>query len=189
VYTDHSIPRGRRNRGATVSTELAPFPGYSNDPRDLALAYAVVAARPDRVAERPRAQALLETAVHDHPDDAELLLYLAEIYRNTEKPDLAIPLYERAMRLDPSQLTASVGLGGIRMERRQFADAIRLWEDALAKDAGLALVRTNLAMAYWQTGDLKSAERHLVKAVELAPGLTAPAELLKKLNEAARTSR
>jgi Flp pilus assembly protein TadD len=188
VYTDHSIPRRRRAQ-PTAAAELAPFPGYSKDPRDLALAWAVVAARPDRMAERPRAQALLEGVVRDHPDDAELLVYLAEIYRNTEKPDLAIPLYERAMRLDPSQLTASVGLGGIQMERRQFADAIRLWEDALTKDAGLVLVRTNLAMAYWQTGDYKSAERHLAKAVELAPGLAAPAELLGKLRAAWQVRR
>ena len=67
------------------------------------------------------------------------------------------------------------------MERRQFAGAIRLWEDALAKDAGLVLVRTNLAMAYWQIGDMANAERHLVKAVAMAPGFAAPAGLLAKL--------
>jgi Tfp pilus assembly protein PilF len=182
VYTDHSIPRRPRPAGAPIATELVAFPGYSTDPRDLALAYAISAARQDRTAvERPRAQSMLEVALRDHPDDPELLLYLAEIYRNTGKPDQAIPLYQRAMRLDPAQLTASVGLGGILMERSQFADAIPLWEDALAKDAGLVLVRTNLAMAYWQSGDLQSAERHLRKAIELAPGLAAPADLLKKL--------
>jgi hypothetical protein len=41
-------------------------------------------------------------------------------------------------------------------------------------------------MAYWQTGDLKNAERHLLKAVELAPGLAAPAELLEKLRRPTR---
>jgi hypothetical protein len=182
VYTDHSIPRRPRATAVATSTELVAFPGYSTDPRDLALACAISAARPGRAAtERPHAQSLLEGAVREHPDDPELLLYLAEIYRNAGKPDQAIPLYERAMHLDPAQLTASVGLGGILMERTQFAGAIRLWEDALAKDAGLVLVRTNLAMAYWQTGDLTNAERHLRKAMELAPGLAAPADLLKKL--------
>jgi Flp pilus assembly protein TadD len=190
VYTDHSIPRRPRAAVAPATTQLAAFPGYSRDPRDLALAYAVSAARRDRASgERPRAQSMLETAVRDHPDDAELLLYLAEIYRNTGKPDQAIPLYERAMRLDPAQLTASVGLGGILMERAEFADAIRLWEDALAKDAGLVLVRTNLALAYWQTGDPASAERHLRMATELAPGLAAPADLLKKLHPTKNGSR
>jgi len=44
-------------------------------------------------------------------------------------------------------------------------------------------------MAYWQTGDLKSAETHLKKAVEFAPGLVAPAELLEKLKAAAQSRR
>jgi Flp pilus assembly protein TadD len=191
VYTDHSIPRRPRATAVPTSTELVAFQAYSKDPRDLALAYGISAARPERAAaERPHAQTLLEAAVREHPDDTELLLYLAEIYRNTGKPDQAIPLYERAIGLDPAQLTASVGLGGILMERTQVAGAIRLWEDALAKDAGLVLVRTNLAMAYWQTGDLVNAERHLRKAVDLAPGLAAPADLLKKLlTESARRSR
>ena len=88
---------------------------------------------------------LLLEKLHD-PKDAEVLLYLAEIYRNSGQAGRAIPLYERTMRLDPDQLTASVGLGAIRMERAEYADAIRLWEDALAKNAGLVMVRTNLLL-------------------------------------------
>ena len=182
VYTDHSIPRRPRKPAVVAQgSDLVAFPGFSDSPRDLALAWAIVAARPERTTDRPRALALLQQAGRDHPDDAEILVYLAEIYRNTGKPDEAIPLYERALHLDPTQLTATVGLGGIMMERRQFAGAIRLWEDALAKDAGLVLVRTNLAMAYWQIGDMANAERHLVKAVAMAPGFAAPAGLLAKL--------
>jgi hypothetical protein len=180
VYTDHSIPR-RPRQAVPPSPDIAPFPGYSSAPRDLALAWGVITARADQTADRHRAQTLLEQAVRDSPDDAEILVYLAEIYRNTGRPDDAIPLYERALRLDPTQLAAAVGLGGIRMERGQLADAIRLWENTLSRDAGLVLVRTNLAMAYWQSGDTRAAERHLVKAIELAPGLAAPAELLAKL--------
>jgi hypothetical protein len=183
VYTDHSIPRRPRTTAVPPSTDIAPFPGYSSAPRDLALAWGVIAARADRTADRPRAQALLEQAARDNPDDVEILVYLAEIYRNAGRPDDAIPLYERALRLDPAQLTAAVGLGGIRMEHGQFADAIRLWEDALSRDAGLVLVRMNLAMAYWQIGELRAAEGHLLKASEMAPGLAVPAELLGKLRK------
>ena len=66
---------------------------------------------------RTRALKLLEQTVKDAPDDAEVLMSLAEIYRADGKNDLARPLYERAIKLDPSQVTASVGLGGIMMER------------------------------------------------------------------------
>jgi len=87
------------------------------------------------------------------------------------------------MRLDPTQVTASAGLGAILMERGRAAEAIPLWEDALAKSPGLVLVRTNLAMAYLRTGDAAAAERHLVKAVELSPAFAAPADLLRRVRE------
>ena len=124
---------------------------------------------------------MLQKAERESPEDVEVLLYLAELYRNGDKPDLAIPLYQRAIMLSPEQVTASVGLGGILMERGQYADAIRVWEDALAKNAGLELVRVNLAMAYWRTGNLLSAEAHLVKAVDLSPGFAPAVDLLRQL--------
>jgi hypothetical protein len=64
--------------------------------------------------------------------------------------DQAIPLFERA----GAELTALVGLGAIRFERAEYVEE---------------LVRTNLALAYWKTGDPPAAEKHLVKAVELSP--------------------
>jgi lipopolysaccharide biosynthesis regulator YciM len=110
-------------------------------------------------------------------------MYLAEMYRNSDRADLAIPLYRRAMRLGPEQVTASVGLGSIMMERGDYADAIHLWEDALAKNAGLELVRVNLAMAYWRSGNPGAAEAHLVKAAELSPGFAPALDLLRQLRQ------
>jgi tetratricopeptide (TPR) repeat protein len=184
VYTDHSIPR-RPGAAAreTETAELAPLDGFTVSDRDTALAYAIASGRERNLAWRARALAMLQTAEREHPEDSEVLLYLAEIYRNTDQPDRAIPLYQRAMHIDPSQVTASVGLGGIFMERGQFAEAIPLWEDALAKNSGLELVRSNLAMAYWRMGDAVSAERHLVKAVALSPAFAPASDLLRKLRQ------
>ncbi|HEV3201828.1 MAG TPA: tetratricopeptide repeat protein [Bryobacteraceae bacterium] len=183
VQTDHSIPRRPRTGTAAPrpDAELAAFGGSLASERDLALAYAIMAPREHGSQYRSRAQAMLEKAERESPEDVEVLLYLAELYRNGDQPDLAVPLYQRAMRLSPEQVTASVGLGGIMMERGRYADAIRLWEDALAKNAGLEMVRTNLAMAYWRTGNLRSAESHLVKAVDLSPGFGPAADLLRQL--------
>jgi hypothetical protein len=47
-------------------------------------------------------------------------------------------------------------------------------------------VRVNLAMAYWRTGDPRSAEGHLVKAVDLSPGFAPAADLLRQLRQSAR---
>ncbi len=184
VYTDHSIPRRPRGAGMTPPRdgELVPFGGGAASPRDVALAYAIVASRPG-AAGRDRARQLLEVAERNSPDDAEVLLYLAEIYRNIRQEDRAIPLYRRAMRLDPAQVTASVGLGGILFERGDDREAIRLWQDALSKNSGLVMVGTNLAMAQWRSGDRASAESTLRKVVDLSPGFQPATDLLKRLQE------
>ena len=190
VYTDHSIPRRPRAEiAAAPSSGLAVFGGVPANSRDLALAYGIVASRTHAAADQARALAALEQAAHDAPSDVEVLLYLAELFRNGDQEDKAIPLYRRAIDLDPSQVTASVGLGGILMERGQYGDAIRLWQDALAKNAGLELVRINMAVAQWRSGDLDTAEQTLNRAIELNPGFATPVDLLAKLREQMRQPR
>ena len=188
VYTDHSIPRKPRSAPAQSSAglELSLFGGGTASARDLALAYGIAASRTQDNSLRSRAAALLRDAERAAPGDVEVLLYLAELYRNGNREDDAVPLYRRAIRLDPSQVTASVGLGGILMERGELAEAIRLWQDALSKNGGLELVRINLAMAQWRTGNLRAAESSLVDAVSLNPGFATPADLLKRLREQMR---
>lgn len=187
VYTDHSIPRlPRRVEGSTPPTDLAVFGGARAEPRDWALAYGILASRTQATADRARALKALEQMERDNPADVEVIVYLAELYRNLGQPEKAIPLYRRAMQLDPMQVTAPVGLGGILMERGRYGEAIRLWQDALAKNAGLELVRTNMALAQWRSGDWQAAERSLATAVELSPGFATPADLLQKLREQIR---
>jgi cytochrome c-type biogenesis protein CcmH/NrfG len=119
--------------------------------------------------------------VREAPSDVEVLLFLAEIYRNDGKNDLARPLYERAIKLDPGQVTGSVGLGGVMMERGDYAEAIRLWTDALTKNSGLVLVRMNLAVALARTGNKTAAIAMLEKAVSLSPGFAPTRQLLEQL--------
>ena len=127
VYTDHSIPRRPRPGGAAApkSLELVAFGGGTADPRDLAMAYAIASSRTRDTTLRERTMAMLQETARNSPDDVEVLLYLAELYRNNDREEAAVPLFQRAIRLDPAQVTASVGLGGILMERGQFAEADR----------------------------------------------------------------
>jgi hypothetical protein len=187
TYTDHSIPRRpRRVEGSAQPTDLAVFGGAPAESRDWALAYGILASRTQAASDRARALKALEQAEQDNAADVEVVVYLAELYRSLGQQEKAIPLYRRAMRLDPLQVTAPVGLGGILMERGQYAEAIRLWQDALAKNAGLELVRTNMALAQWRSGDRQAAERSLATAVELSPGFATPVELLQKLRDQMR---
>jgi hypothetical protein len=181
VYTDHSIPR--RPRAATPPpqrVDLVPFGGATASARDVALAYAIFATRPG-AGGGDRALQLLQAVERNSPDDSEVLLYLAEIYRNAGQEDRAIPLYRRAMQLDPAQVTASAGLGAILFERGDDREAIRLWQDALTRNSGLVMVGTNLAMAQWRSGNLEAAESTLRRVIDLSPGFQPARDLLKRL--------
>jgi len=190
VFTDHSIPRRPRRQAssppAVSDAELVPFAAAPSTTRDLALAYAIAAIGTAAGADRARALTLLQRTAQEAPDDAEVLVSLAEIYRNDGKNELARTLYERAIALDPGQLTASVGLGGIMMERGEYAEAVRLWNDALSKNAGLQLVRLNLSVALWKLGQRAAAQSSLQKALDLNPAFTPSRELLQQLSPIGR---
>lgn len=183
VFTDHSIPRRPRPPIELTSSsphfELAAFGPEPATRRDTALAYAIASTRQPSV--REKARELLEAVVLTSPDDAEVLLYLAEIYRNSGLDDLALPLYRRAALLDPSQLTASTGMGAIYFQRSDLAKAVIHWQAALRKNPGLVLVATNLAMAQWRQGNRPAAEATLRGVLELSPGFKPAADLLRQL--------
>ena len=188
VFTDHSIPRRPRPAAsiplAPSEAELAPFGGGVASPRDLALAYAIAAIGKTTGTDRSRALSLLQRAATEYPNDSEVLISLAEIYRVDGKNDVAYPLYERALAIDPGHVTASVGLGGILMDRGEYADAIRLWNDALSKNSGLEGVRLNLAVALWKSGRRDAAEATLKRAISLNPAFTPARDLLLQISAA-----
>ncbi len=179
VYTDHSIPRRPRAAiavSAAAKSELVRFGGGTATSRDLGLAYAIAG-------DPARARPLLEAAERSDPEDVEVLVYLAEIYRTNQEGARAEPLYRRALRLSPSQVSAEVGLGAVLMERGASAEAIRLWEDAASRNPGLVLMRTNLAMAQWGAGNRQGAEGTLRQVIALSPGFQPAADLLKRLQQ------
>ncbi len=184
VYTDHSIPR-RARRNAPIAPasdqELVAFGEHEVAKRDLALAYAQAAIGKTGGAERVRATALLESLAANGTSDPEVLVSLAEIYRNGGKNDAARSLYRRTLAADPGNLTALVGLGGVLMEGGDAGGAIPLWTRALSKNAGLELVRMNLALALWSTGNHEAALAHLRTAIEINPAFAPPRDVLRNL--------
>jgi hypothetical protein len=104
VYTDHSIPR--RPRAAAVvppaEAKLIPFGGAAASPRDVALAYAIVATRPG-AAGRTARDSLGGGAERRTTPSARLPAEITEIPIGR----IARSLYRRAMQLDPAQVTAS----------------------------------------------------------------------------------
>jgi tetratricopeptide (TPR) repeat protein len=71
-------------------------------------------------------------------------------------------------------------------EDGKYAEAIRLWKDALAKNTGLEFVRLNLSVALLRIGDRAQAESNLREALAMNPAFTPARELLSQLDQAPR---
>lgn len=189
VYTDHSIrrrPSFLQNKpnsptSPRVALNLVALNMDMAEPRDLGLAYAVLAAREQNPAWRERAFTLLRGVLQNKPNDAQVLSYLADLYRSRAEDGEAIRLYQRLLRVGPGESSAPAALGAYAMERGDYGEAIRLWTRALRISPALLLVRANLASALIRTGRQNEARAVLEKALEFNPEFPAARKLLAEL--------
>ena len=187
VFTDHSIRPKPSSSGAAPApasdsaTELKPYPSYTATTRDRALAYAVVALRDHNTADRERAFPLLKQAAEQGTADAQALAYLAEFYRDAKDDAHALPIYQQVWRMDKSQYAVAAALGAYAMQRRDYDEAIRYWDQALAISPALVLVRLNLATALVRTGQAGRARTVLQKALEYQPTFQEARDMLDRL--------
>jgi len=190
VYTDHSIP-GRQPGNSPLGENLqdlkvTSFWAGPTDARDLGLAYAKLAVRDGRSADFTRAFDMLTQVATGGIDDAELLLHLGYLYDRAGNDGKALPLYERALRLDPSKLEAAINLGAIFSAGGRQSEAVRLWEDALTRNIGLDTARINLALAHMRSGDRRAAERSILKALEYQPDFPLARKLWSELQRGSK---
>jgi predicted CXXCH cytochrome family protein len=175
AYTDHDIRKPGPSAGAltTVSRErkLVPFGGAEAGDREIGLAYAAMPGF------EKQARDYLERAPQD---DAEVLAHLAYLYESSGNQSKAAPLYQKALKLDPSQVAAAVNLGNLYIKGGQTQAAIRLWQYALQRSPGLETVRLSLAAAQYHSGDSVAAEASLTKLLELNPGNAVARKLLSE---------
>jgi hypothetical protein len=183
VYTDHSIPRRAqpRNRKPAASAPLVAFGGAPSGPRDLGLAYAIVALREQNAVYGTRAFDLLREAERQDANEPQTLAYLADLYKTRKDDQSAERLYRRLYALDPTQSSAPTNLGAYELERGHNEEAIRLFQEALRISPALVLVRLNLAAALIRTGKTAEARTVLEKALQFNPSFTAAREMLDRI--------
>jgi len=171
VFTDHAIRRRppERRVSPAADAELVPYAGYTGTKRDLAVGYAIVALRDSNRVYRARAFELLKQVRAEGGADAMALAYLAEFYRDARDDAHALPLYEEVWREDRSQYAAAAALGAYAMQRGNLNEAIRLWQETLAVNPALTLVRVNLATALERVGRREEARAVVEKALEFNP--------------------
>lgn len=97
-------------------------------------------------------------------------------------------ILENAMKLNPADSKAPYYLANLFYDKRQYEEAIRLWEMAIEKDGHYPTAYRNLAIAYYnKKSDYKKALDYLEKAYSLDPQdarvLMELDQLYKRLNK------
>jgi predicted CXXCH cytochrome family protein len=184
VFTDHSVRR-RPTAAASVSPRadagLTTFGSGKTTARDLGLAYAMVGLRENNSVYIERAFETLKEAASQTGADSLALAYLAQFYRDRKDDAHALPVYEQAWRMDPTQSAVAAALGAYRMQRGDLDEAIRFWNRALSISPALVLVRLNLAEALVRAGRQEEAQSVLRKALEFNPAFQPARDLLNRI--------
>jgi hypothetical protein len=163
AFTSHLIEKqpGAPAKGARL---LQPFQGMTASERDWALAQS----------NRP----LLEKLAARPDADAAVLVQLAQLYDPAGK---GAPLYERALRLEPSHSTALANLAIYRMQAGRAREALLMWSDVFARNPGMLSVGLNLAMGRLEVGDREGALATLDRLLRFHPDSAQARALRAKL--------
>ena len=103
---------------------------------------------------------------------AQHLIDAANTLRTRGRAQESVPLYRRALEIDPRSAEAHNNLGNASLEMGQPAEADRCYRLALALEADNAEIHCNLANALWQLGQLPEALSASERAVALDPRLS-----------------
>jgi tetratricopeptide (TPR) repeat protein len=117
----------------------------------------------ERQANLNKAVVYYGNALRIQPDSLAPLIRLAEIHLDLNHPDLARPLFQRALALNKSSAAALAGIGKIALYERNYAEAVEKLGAALDLEPQASSLRYPLALAYRGMGDLDRAEASLQK--------------------------
>lgn len=103
---------------------------------------------------------------------AQQLIDAANTLRGRGRAQESVPLYQRALEIDPRSADAHNSLGNAFLEMGQPTEAAGCYRLALALQADNAEIHCNLVNALWQLGQLPEALAASERAVALDPRLS-----------------
>ncbi len=123
-----------------------------------------------------KAVAEFQRAIALNPNDSESLNYLGAVYLDKGRWDDAIASFKLALSniLYDSPTATLYNMGRAYYEKGQYALAMKLYQDAAAKEPDsvlMPLIEKNMGMTALAKGDLEDAVRHLQKSIVLSPSL------------------
>jgi tetratricopeptide (TPR) repeat protein len=116
------------------------------------------------------AHAHLSRAVHLAPQRADVLTNFGNVLRELERHEEALLPLTRASQLAPDHALIHINLGLVHQDLQQLTQAENAFRKALSVDPQLAAAHQNLGHLLMHS-DLKQARQHLIRALQLHPGL------------------
>lgn len=114
-------------------------------------------------------QAIWEDTVIKRPDNPRALTTLGSLHEKAEQLELALPLLQRAVSIDPNYVEAQNNLALVWVKSGRFDLAAECYRRALVTDPAQPAVWNNLGNALAETGRLAEATEALERALALEP--------------------
>jgi len=172
-------PAPRASPSSPAASALAPqlpaSPAPASAPSVAPRSARSPAATSPTVAEVARLEARVAEAPDDGDAQRELGFALAQRVRETADPSLyapALDAFHAALRLDPDDAQAAVGVAGIQLGRHQFASALATARSALAIAPGLVAAHAAQVDALVELGRYDQADEAAGEMLGLSADLS-----------------
>jgi cellulose synthase operon protein C len=111
----------------------------------------------------------LTEAIKEFPNSAKLRIVLGIAQQTDGKPVEARASFARALEIEPTSVTALAYMATALIEQAQYAEAVRIYEKALATEENNAILHYLIADTLLKipTSSVARIEKHLARAVEL----------------------
>ena len=116
-----------------------------------------------------------ETTIALNPNDARALAQLSVVLMYLGEPEAGIPLTERAMRINPREVSHVWALGSCHLLLGHVEQAIDFLKRARARNPRLWYLHAVLAGALGLAGDLDEARAALAESLKLKPEINSQA--------------
>lgn len=103
------------------------------------------------------------------PENYEIMFTLGKLYRNTGRPEEAMPLLRSIPQQSPFYVDALFVVGMILVNGRDFAGGAACFTRIVELDDAHAESHNNLALCLLELGSHEDAYRHFNRAIQLAP--------------------
>ena len=128
----------------------------------------------------PRALGEYRGLIREHPENATMRVYAADVLGELDQWDRARDMLEQAYALERSALT-SFALGRLELQSNQVDRAIQLLEEAQGFQADVPAVLYDLSRAYTQRRDLPRARALAQRLAAVSPDFPGLQEWLAEL--------